>query len=75
MIHDRIPLTLLPHELRSLTGATPPGYRATYTAALDGRIPAERGLNGRWTVARADLPAIAAALGCAPAQSPEALAA
>jgi hypothetical protein len=55
-------LTLLPHELRQLTGQKPPKYRLGYQAALDGRIPAERGPNGRWTVARADQPAIAAVL-------------
>jgi hypothetical protein len=64
MVTDRIPLTLLPLELRRLTGGNVPAYRVGYNAALDGRIPAERGDNGRWTVARADLPKIAAALGC-----------
>lgn len=57
----RIPLTLLPHELRTLTNRPPPSYRAAYLAALDGRIPALFA-GGRWTVARADLQAIAAVL-------------
>jgi len=39
-----------------------PSYRTTYNAAVDGRIPAEQGDNGRWSVARTDLPLIAAAL-------------
>ncbi len=57
----RIPLSLLPRELQRLTGASP-GYRALYNAALDGRIPAELGANGRWSVARDDVPEIVAAL-------------
>lgn len=70
----RIPLTMLPSELRELTGATPPGYRTAYLAALDGRIPA-RFAAGRWTVARADLPAIAAILALPPAMAEAARAA
>ena len=58
---DRILLPHLPAELRRL--GSPAQYRALYTAALDGRIPAEPGPNGRWTVSRDDLPKIAAALG------------
>jgi hypothetical protein len=83
---ERVPLTLLPNELRRLNvveRALPysetynavvndhtagdnveeePTYREAYNAAVDGRIPAERGDNGRWSVARADLPLIRAAL-------------
>lgn len=58
---QRIPLPLLPHELRRLTGNAP-GYRRIYNLVLDGRIPAELGDNGRWTVSRADLPRVAEVL-------------
>lgn len=58
---DRIFLPLLPAELRAHGVFV--GYRATYTAALDGRIPAELAPNGRWAVMRDDLPKIAATLG------------
>jgi hypothetical protein len=59
----RVPLILLPRELRRLKlVARVPSYRTTYTAAVDGRIPAEQGDNGRWSVARTDLPLIAATL-------------
>jgi hypothetical protein len=62
----RIPLTLLPLELRRLNLVEQaPSYRTTYNAVVDSRIPAERGDNGRWTVAPADLPLIAATL-CRP---------
>ena len=57
----RIPLPLLPGELRRM-GANPVApYRIVLTAAMDARIPANR-VNGRWYVERADLPQIAAAL-------------
>jgi hypothetical protein len=59
----RIPLPLLPTMLSAQGAHQGPSYRAVYLAALDGRIPAERAVNGRWTVAPADLPAIAAAFG------------
>lgn len=59
----RIPLTLLPFEMARLTGEPGPSYRICYMAALDGLIPAERGENGRWTVAASDLPKVARALG------------
>jgi hypothetical protein len=63
---DRVPLILLSLELHRLKlVAHAPRYRAAYNAAVDGRIPAERGANGRWSVARADLPLIAATL-CSP---------
>jgi hypothetical protein len=63
---ERIPLTLLPLELRRRKLVEQvPSYRSTYNAAVDNRIPAERGNNGRWTVAPADLPLIAATL-CRP---------
>ena len=60
---ERVPLTRLPRELRRLQLMEPvPSYRTTYNAAVDGRIPAEQGNNGRWSVARTDLPVIAATL-------------
>ena len=60
---ERVPLILLPRELRRLKLVeSVPTYRATYNAAVDGRIPAEQGDNGRWSVARSDLPLIAATL-------------
>lgn len=60
-MHERIPLTLLPRELRR-AGGPAISYRAAYNLALDGRLPAERGDNGRWTVARDDLARIADSL-------------
>ncbi len=62
-VPQRIPLPLVPRELARLIGQTSPSYRALYSAALDGRILAELGANGRWTVAQADLPEIAKAFG------------
>jgi hypothetical protein len=60
---ERVSLIRLPRELRLLKLVEPvPSYRATYNAAVDGRIPAEQGDNGRWSVARNDLPLIAATL-------------
>jgi hypothetical protein len=59
---DRLPLPRALPELRRLAGAAAPGYRRLYSLVLDGRIPAEIGRNGRWTVSRADLPRIAAML-------------
>jgi hypothetical protein len=60
---DDIPLSLVPQELREqkLT-RRPVKYRQIYNAAVDGRIPAVRGDNGRWTVARRRLPEVAEAL-------------
>jgi hypothetical protein len=60
---ERFPLSTLAGELRRQNLVKPPPtYRETYTAAVDGRIPAERGDNGRWSWTPADLPRIAAAL-------------
>jgi len=41
-----------------------PTYRKLWTMVVDGRLPAEQ-VNGRYQVARASLPAIAALLGIA----------
>jgi hypothetical protein len=57
-MNERIPLSLLPLELRR-AGGPAISYRAAYNLALDGLLPAERGDNGRWTVARDDLAQIA----------------
>jgi hypothetical protein len=56
---DRVPLSVLPHEIKVLTGKPPPTYRALYNACVDAKIPADRGDNGRWTVARRNVPVIA----------------
>lgn len=61
MAHRRT-LTQLPRDLARLTGATVT-YRRGYNAAVDGRIPAELGSNGRWTYSSDDLPEIARTLG------------
>lgn len=58
----RIPLALLPSEFAKRTGQQPPSYRRFYNAVLDGRLPAERGANGRWSVPD-DIPMIAEAMG------------
>ena len=58
---ERVALTSLPRELASLTG-TSPSYRQLWSLTVDGAIPAEQA-NGRWHVARADIPAIATMLG------------
>jgi hypothetical protein len=59
----RIPLPLVGRRLAALTGQRAPSYRSLYVAALDGKIPAEQQVNGRWDVAAADLPHIAEAFG------------
>ena len=63
---DRVPLSTLPCEIRNLRrDKKRPSYRKSYNAAVNAVIPAERGDNGRWTVARADVPLIAEML-CGP---------
>lgn len=59
----RIPLPVLPTLLSRQSDRPGPSYRSVYLAVVDGRIPAERAANGRWTVSQDDLPAIAAAFG------------
>jgi hypothetical protein len=61
---DRIPLPRLPAELRRLGLSI--AYRTAYNAALDARIPAEVGPNGRWSVNSDDLPEIAKVLAGGP---------
>ena len=41
----------------------PVGYGAIYRGILSGAFPAEQMSGNRWTVSRADLPKVAAALG------------
>ena len=61
MPDDHIPLVQLPRELAAqFTGA--PKYSALYTKIVNGELPASRD-GGRWIIRRADLPAIARALG------------
>ncbi|WP_120010414.1 hypothetical protein [Teichococcus vastitatis] len=55
-------LTQLPRDLGRFTGHTI-AYRYIWSAAVEGRIQAEQGNNGRWTYDPADVPQIAAALG------------
>jgi len=57
-----IPLTLLPRELKARTGRSTT-YRRVYTLALDGRLPAEQGENGRWRVRERNVQLIAEELG------------
>ena len=57
-----IALTDLPRRLKADFGKAP-SYRQAYNAAVDGRIPAERGENGRWRVPVANLADVAAAFG------------
>lgn len=71
----RIGLSRVPRRIAARTGQPAPAYRRLWLAAVDGRIPAEVGENGRWTVAEADLDAIAAAFGLAPRASAAAAAA
>ena len=56
------PLSTLPSALAA-EGYEPPTYQRAYHAALNARIPATRGANGRWSYRPEDLPRIAEALG------------
>jgi hypothetical protein len=59
----RVPLNLVPRLLRERNiTRTPPSYRRIYLAVLDGRVPAERAANGRWSVRICDLKLIAETL-------------
>ena len=68
MTNDRLSLPLCARELAK-AHLPPPWnlYDRAYQAVLNGQIPATQH-NGRWFVERADLPAIAAALGLVPAK-------
>ena len=69
-MNDTIPLTQVSAELRRLTGANPPTYRALWYGIVDGKIPGEL-VNGRRLVQRADMPLIAAAMGMLQAAAEE----
>jgi hypothetical protein len=58
---EKIALTRLSSELVALTG-TSPTYKQPWNLTVDGSIPAKQ-VNGRWHVARDDVPAIATKLG------------
>jgi hypothetical protein len=60
---ERIPLPLVVRALRErrLT-RQPPSYRQVYAAVIDGRVPAEQDISGRWTIGETDLPVVAAEL-------------
>ena len=60
---ERHALTLLPGALRDAGFDDAPTYRATWTAAVNGTIPARRNKAGRWEWSPEDLPAIAEGLG------------
>lgn len=62
---NRIALPNVPRELSQLTGR-PVGYSRLYKSVLEGLVPAERD-GSRWFMRRADLPAVASALGLMPA--------
>ena len=62
MATERHALTKLPRDLIE-RGFTPTTYRRAYSAAVDGVIPAQQNVAGRWTYDPADIPAIADALG------------
>ena len=61
-MEQKLPLTDLPAALIE-AGFEPIRYRAIYEAALDARIPATRGRNGRWSFNPQDLGQIAERLG------------
>jgi hypothetical protein len=55
-------------ELVRMYGSCPVGERRFHTMILDGRIPASRGINGRFEIDCADLPVIAEILGITAAE-------
>lgn len=64
VINDLVPLSLIPSELRGLTGEIGPGYRRLYSLAVDGELSPPLGRrNGRWVCSRKDLPRLARILG------------
>jgi len=62
MAQQLTPLPGLAAKLLSTYGNAGPGYRKAYLLALDGVLPTVQ-RNGRYFVADADLPAVAAVLG------------
>jgi len=63
--NDPIPLPRLPSALRELTNSEPPDYSRLWRMAVAGKFPTSM-IGHRYHVYRADLPAIAAALGMTP---------
>jgi hypothetical protein len=60
---NRIPLPQVPRALLDRKHVEKPvSYKRLYTAALEGRIPAEQDDNGRWSVKGDDLSLIAETL-------------
>ena len=59
---DRRPIIELPRILNE-AGFESATYRQLYLAAVNGRFPAKRASNGRWSFDVADLPEIAEAMG------------
>lgn len=55
-------LTDTPRALKELTGVGIQ-YQKLYRHIVDGTIPAEKNISGRWFVKRSDLPEIAKTLG------------
>lgn len=66
-----IPLARLAGELAAFAkaGSPPVSYRKLQHLVWDGRLPGAEQTNGRWSVSRAALPQIAAALGLTPANA------
>lgn len=60
---SRLPITQLATALARAYGVTPPTRRQLWDAAVSGRYPCEQTPNGRWSIAPADLPLVAAAMG------------
>jgi hypothetical protein len=56
---SKTPLTAAPREIKARYGEAP-SYRALYLAVLDGKIPADQQLNGRYLV---DVDVVAKAFG------------
>lgn len=73
MLASKIPLTSLPRALAQAYPGAAVTYRRLYHLAVDGHLPATQEHNGRWFLARADLPAVARMLGlqAAPAKAPK----
>lgn len=60
---ERLQSSDLAREITALHGYCPASARRVHTLILDGKLPAVRGSNGRFTVLRSDLPVIAEILG------------
>ncbi len=47
---NRVPLTALSRELTARTGKPAPGYRKLWSMIVNGELPAEQLMNGRYEV-------------------------